>query len=143
MEPKPHIAYASGIPDLLDSSHPVHHHLLLPQFRARGDEEATLLINVTFSTSNKTTTLSNSSTWTSLSYRTDDANDDPTYLSIRHFQKCIIPVLCFVGLVGNLTSIVIFRGRTLKKKSCCVYLTTKCVTDSLFLAALFVVWLDR
>lgn len=104
----------------------------------------TLLIYTNFSNCNLTGHVVNATILTPVSTSVPgDGSDDPTYVLIRHLQKFIIPILCLLGLVGNLTSVSIFMSRTLKKKSCCMYLMTKCLTDTLFLAALFVVWLDR
>ncbi|XP_055869223.1 FMRFamide receptor-like isoform X2 [Biomphalaria glabrata] len=66
---------------------------------------------------------------------------DVPYNEVMQLQKFVVPVLCLLGFFGNLTSVTIFMGQTLKKKSCIMYLTTKCLTDTLFLAALLVVWL--
>ncbi|CAG5116623.1 unnamed protein product [Candidula unifasciata] len=101
----------------------------------------TVLIYTNFSSYNLTASFKDTAIVTTS--RPDDGSDDPTYVSIRNLQKFIIPILCLIGLLGNLTSVSIFMSRSLKKKSCCMYLMTKCLTDTLFLAALFVVWLDR
>lgn len=68
---------------------------------------------------------------------------DVPYNEVMQLQKFVVPVLCLLGFFGNLTSVTIFMGQTLKKKSCIMYLTTKCLTDTLFLAALLVVWLGE
>ncbi|ESP04969.1 hypothetical protein LOTGIDRAFT_109748 [Lottia gigantea] len=68
---------------------------------------------------------------------------DIVYLSIRSVQKFLIPVICVLGSTGNILAILTFLGRTLRDKSCCIYLATKCVSDTLFLLSLFLVWLAR
>lgn len=157
MEQKSPIDQASNIPNhgsiplppLHHYHHHHHHHVpyhpLNTIFHKPVDGEfKTLSSNGSFLNFNVSNLRTNSSTLTTLTYYNyDKASDDPTYLSIRHFQKCVIPILCLLGFAGNLSSIGIFRDATMKKKSCCLYLVTKCLTDTLFLSALFLVWLDR
>lgn len=108
-------------------------------------DQTTFSLENTFSniTVVATTNETNSVSTPFLAEESSPTTKDPTYVAIRSIQKYVIPVLCVTGLVGNLTSVGIFMSRSLKKKSCCMYLLTKCLTDTLFLVALFIVWLDR
>ncbi|XP_041349091.1 somatostatin receptor type 4-like [Gigantopelta aegis] len=73
----------------------------------------------------------------------DLLKDDYLYICIMSFQKAIIPIVCLIGTFGNLLSIIVLLGKVLRDKSCCVYLAAKCIADTVFLVALFVVWLAR
>ncbi|XP_050393216.1 FMRFamide receptor-like [Patella vulgata] len=68
---------------------------------------------------------------------------DVVYVSIRSIQKFLIPVVCFLGSTGNILAACTFLARTLRDKSCCLYLAAKCLSDTMFLISLFLVWLDR
>ncbi|KAK0065367.1 mu-type opioid receptor [Biomphalaria pfeifferi] len=82
----------------------------------------------------------------------DDAaypHDNGNYTAHRKFydtvwdvQMYFIPLICFLGILGNLASVAVFLAGTMKKKSCIMYLTTKCISDTVFLAGLSIVWLD-
>ena len=53
-----------------------------------------------------------------------------------------LPVICFVGFIGNTMSIKIFVGKTQRTTSCCIYLAMKAVSDNGFLLTLLIAWLD-
>ncbi|KAI8747892.1 12-(S)-hydroxy-5,8,10,14-eicosatetraenoic acid receptor, partial [Biomphalaria glabrata] len=82
----------------------------------------------------------------------DDAaypHDNGNYTAHRKFydtvwdvQTYFIPLICSLGILGNLASVAVFLAGTMKKKSCIMYLTTKCISDTVFLAGLSIVWLD-
>lgn len=54
----------------------------------------------------------------------------------------VLPVICFVGFVGNTMSVRIFVGRAQRTTSCCIYLAMKAVSDNGFLLTLLIAWLD-
>ncbi|KAH9493063.1 hypothetical protein Btru_022682 [Bulinus truncatus] len=65
------------------------------------------------------------------------------FLTIQYVHRYFLPVMCTVGCIGNVISIGIFLTRSMRKKSCILYLMVKCFMDTLFLLTLFIVWLDR
>ncbi|KAH9502237.1 hypothetical protein Btru_070496 [Bulinus truncatus] len=72
-----------------------------------------------------------------------NADDRHSYGAVWDLQTYFIPVICSLGIVGNLSSVAVFLTGNLKKKSCVMYLITKCLSDTFFLAALSIVWLDH
>lgn len=64
---------------------------------------------------------------------------DQTSHSIR---LVVLPLIFVVGFFGNTLSASLFLGKTLRMKSCSIYLATKTISDNGFLLSLFVAWLD-
>lgn len=69
----------------------------------------------------------------------DDILPDNTSLKIR---LVVLPVIFVVGFIGNTLSASLFFGKSLRTKSCSIYLATKAISDNGFLLSLFVAWLD-
>lgn len=64
---------------------------------------------------------------------------DQTSLTTR---LVVLPFIFVVGFFGNTLSASLFLGKTLRTKSCSIYLATKTISDNGFLLSLFVAWLD-
>ncbi|KAK7090391.1 galanin receptor 2a-like [Littorina saxatilis] len=58
-------------------------------------------------------------------------------------QTVFVPFIFVFGVIGNLLAIGCFLSQSLRSTSCCLYLAAKCSSDTIFLAALFVMWLQR
>lgn len=69
----------------------------------------------------------------------DSEYPDRTSLTVR---LVILPVIFIVGFFGNTLSAWLFMGKSLRTKSCSIYLATKSISDNGFLLSLFVAWLD-
>lgn len=54
----------------------------------------------------------------------------------------IQPILCIVGIVGNLLSLRIFLSKELRKVSSNIYLSAFSASCSVFLLAVFIIWLE-
>ncbi|KAK0048856.1 mu-type opioid receptor [Biomphalaria pfeifferi] len=65
------------------------------------------------------------------------------FLVLNQMKTFFLPITCALGFVGNVTSTAIFLTKSMRRKSCIAYLTTKCLTDTFFLLALFILWLER
>ncbi|KAK0048859.1 mu-type opioid receptor, partial [Biomphalaria pfeifferi] len=74
--------------------------------------------------------------------RNFDGTEDPVFVLVKDVQKYFLPVLCILGIFGNIVSIRVFWTKSMRRKSCIVYLIIKCVMDTLFLVSLFIFWLD-
>ncbi|XP_060579310.1 FMRFamide receptor-like [Ruditapes philippinarum] len=55
-------------------------------------------------------------------------------------ERFTIPVICVLGLVGNTCSIVIFLQKSLRKKSCSLFLASRSISDNGFILILLIVW---
>ncbi|XP_046552263.1 thyrotropin-releasing hormone receptor-like [Haliotis rubra] len=53
----------------------------------------------------------------------------------------LIPTICFLGIVGNVCSFFVFTLSTFRFLPCSLYLAALAVSDTGFLAALFMAWL--
>lgn len=53
----------------------------------------------------------------------------------------VTPVFVFLGVLGNITNVVVFAKSRLRKISCSPYLTLLSVVDTCFLVTLFSLWL--
>lgn len=68
---------------------------------------------------------------------------DSPYDVVRKMQTVFVPFIFLFGLIGNLLALGCFLSQSLRSTSCCLYMAAKCTSDTTFLAALFVMWLDR
>ena len=68
---------------------------------------------------------------------------NPAYVVMRRIQTVLIPVVCVVGLIGNVLASGTFLNPVLRNTSCCLYLAAKSICDIGFLLSLFVIWLYR
>ncbi|XP_061194616.1 kappa-type opioid receptor-like [Saccostrea echinata] len=62
-------------------------------------------------------------------------------LTIR-IRLVVIPVIFIVGFLGNTLTASLFLGKSLRAKSCSIYLAVKAISDNGFLVSLLVAWLD-
>ena len=72
-----------------------------------------------------------------------DPDQSSAYVIMRRLQTILIPVICLLGIVGNVLAAGIFLSPSLSKTSCCFHLASKSINDIGFLVSLFVVWLFR
>lgn len=79
----------------------------------------------------------------SLAMSSFDPDQSPAYVIMRRLQTILIPVICVLGILGNVLAAGIFLSPSLNKTSCCFHLASKCINDIGFLLSLFVVWLFR
>ncbi|XP_041353302.1 B1 bradykinin receptor-like [Gigantopelta aegis] len=68
---------------------------------------------------------------------------NPAYVVMRRIQTVLIPVVCVVGMIGNILASGTFLNPVLRNTSCCLYLAAKSIGDMGFLLSLFVIWLYR
>ncbi|XP_062577692.1 neuromedin-U receptor 1-like [Saccostrea cucullata] len=66
---------------------------------------------------------------------------DKASLTIR-IRLVVIPVIFIVGFLGNTLTASVFLGKSLREKSCSIYLAAKAISDNGFLVSLLVAWLD-
>lgn len=60
---------------------------------------------------------------------------------IEQFQFYFTPVIVYLGSIGNGLSVFVFFSTKLKKLSSSYYLAALAISDNIFLACMFVVWL--
>ncbi|XP_046573171.1 B1 bradykinin receptor-like [Haliotis rubra] len=70
-------------------------------------------------------------------YRPDTIHQVAHCLTL-YFQ----PIICLFGVVGNIISLIVFSSKKLRTVSCNVYLAALSASNSAFLLALFIVWLE-
>lgn len=58
------------------------------------------------------------------------------------FRRYALPLICFLGILGNSLSAKAFFGPGLRHASCSLYLAVRCISDNGFIVTLFTVWLD-
>ena len=70
---------------------------------------------------------------------------DPTQFEafVNWMDRCFVPSLLIVGLVGNTLSFIVFLSRRLRRFSCSVYLAALAVSDNGLLLCVFVSWAPR
>ncbi|XP_062588805.1 kappa-type opioid receptor-like [Saccostrea cucullata] len=66
-------------------------------------------------------------------------NQQDTVFIIRRYA---LPLICFLGILGNSLSAKAFLGPGLKHASCSLYLAVRCISDNGFILTLFTAWLD-
>ncbi|KAI0229879.1 hypothetical protein LSAT2_019712 [Lamellibrachia satsuma] len=62
---------------------------------------------------------------------------------VNWMDRCFVPTLLLVGLVGNSLSFIVFMSRRLRRFSCSVYLAALAVSDNGLLLCVFVSWAPR
>ncbi|OWF47620.1 Somatostatin receptor type 4 [Mizuhopecten yessoensis] len=72
----------------------------------------------------------------------DDSDSLILYQLARVMTIYVQPVICIAGLAGNIISLFIFLSKDLRKTSSNIYLGGLSACGSLFLVALFLVWLE-
>ncbi|KAL8605646.1 hypothetical protein ACOMHN_066968 [Nucella lapillus] len=70
-------------------------------------------------------------------------DQSPAYVVMRRLQTVLMPVICLLGIFGNVLAAGAFLSSSLNKTSCCFHLASKSLNDIGFLVSLFVVWLYR
>lgn len=79
--------------------------------------------------------------FTNTSLRTDEQLTES--MSVLYtITQFYVPLIIFVGLLGNITSVLVFFTSKLKQVSSSYYLAALATADSGFLFALFIVWLN-
>lgn len=61
--------------------------------------------------------------------------------TVELFHLYYTPILVYLGAIGNLLCIYVFQSPKLKKLSTSCYLSALAISDTVFLVALFTVWL--
>ncbi|XP_076435327.1 uncharacterized protein LOC143275237 [Babylonia areolata] len=69
--------------------------------------------------------------------------DSSGYTLVHNIQTICVPIFFVSGLLGNLLALGCFLSQPLRGASCCLYMAGKCVSDTAFLAVVFVMWLYR
>ncbi|XP_070172851.1 N-arachidonyl glycine receptor-like [Littorina saxatilis] len=72
-----------------------------------------------------------------------DPDESPAYIIMRRLQTVLMPIICVLGIFGNILAAGTFLSPGLNKTSCCFHLASKSINDIGFLVSLFVVWLYR
>ncbi|XP_069104411.1 somatostatin receptor type 4-like [Argopecten irradians] len=72
----------------------------------------------------------------------DDSDSFVLYQLARVMTIYVQPVICIAGLAGNVISLFVFLSKDLRKTSSNIYLGGFSACGSLFLVALFLVWLE-
>lgn len=88
---------------------------------------------------NMNVNVSQSSGYENQSGELPDANQQDTVFIIRRYA---LPLICFLGILGNSLSAKAFLGPGLKHASCSMYLAVRCISDNGFILTLFTAWLD-
>ncbi|BFZ00496.1 hypothetical protein BsWGS_03535 [Bradybaena similaris] len=87
--------------------------------------------------------MSHNATVSDLPFELWDPKISPTYRWILKMQTVLEPVIIALGILGNSIASHVFMSKGLRTTSCCLYLAAKCIGDTIFLIALFIVWLHR
>ncbi|KAK2149132.1 hypothetical protein LSH36_465g00002 [Paralvinella palmiformis] len=61
---------------------------------------------------------------------------------LEQFKQYFIPVLVVLGLIGNVASTMALLQRNLKKRPSAHFLAAKCISDTVFLLCLLLLWLQ-
>ncbi|XP_033759915.1 somatostatin receptor type 2-like [Pecten maximus] len=72
----------------------------------------------------------------------EDSDSLVLYQLARVMTIYVQPVICIAGLAGNIISLLVFLSKDLRKTSSNIYLGGLSACGSLFLIALFLVWLE-
>ena len=62
--------------------------------------------------------------------------------AIQNMNTFVIPVVVFVGIAGNILTLVVFQGTYLRQTTLSVYLTALALSDLCCLVTIFIVWLE-
>lgn len=73
---------------------------------------------------------------------TGPEEDQPFYDFVHGLYLYAIPLITFFGLSGNISSFKVFMFTSFRKHPSSVYLSVLCISDTWFLIALFLIWLD-
>lgn len=64
---------------------------------------------------------------------------DETTKIVSRIQKGMTPIICALGLLGNIVATTVFLNASQRKTSCSLYLAARSISDSGFLLALLIV----
>ena len=67
---------------------------------------------------------------------------DPEWAVVKFLNLYYIPVVIFVGFIGNILSCIVFMNTRLRMRSSSFYLTALAITDITYLTIILLVWLD-
>ncbi|XP_041350752.1 FMRFamide receptor-like [Gigantopelta aegis] len=87
--------------------------------------------------------LNSNRSFPSLNALTVDSMSNPAYVIMSRVQTVLVPVICVVGIIGNILASGTFLSPVMRNMSCCLYLAAKSLCDIGFLVSLFVIWLYR
>ncbi|XP_060593055.1 FMRFamide peptide receptor frpr-18-like [Ruditapes philippinarum] len=59
---------------------------------------------------------------------------------IASVEKIVVPTICFLGLIGNTMSFIVFAQKFLRSKSCSIFLAVRSLSDNGFLIILLIMW---
>ncbi|XP_045201932.1 somatostatin receptor type 2-like [Mercenaria mercenaria] len=65
------------------------------------------------------------------------------YHLARMIETYFVPIMCSVGIISNILAIKTFLHKGLRNYSCSRYLIAKCVSDTMFLLNLFVIYISH
>lgn len=65
---------------------------------------------------------------------------DSSITALALVERYTVPLICVSGFVGNTISLAVFLQRSLRKKSCSLFLATRSLSDNGFLFILLIVW---
>ncbi|XP_053403256.1 FMRFamide peptide receptor frpr-18-like [Mercenaria mercenaria] len=67
---------------------------------------------------------------------------DSSITAITLVERFAMPVICILGLIGNTLSFIVFLHKSLRQKSCSLYLAARSLSDNGFILILLVVWIS-
>ena len=79
--------------------------------------------------------------FTSIDSLSLNSQSNPAYVIMRRVQTVLVPVICVVGIIGNILAAGTFLNSVMRNMSCCLYLAAKSLCDIGFLVSLFIIWL--
>lgn len=59
---------------------------------------------------------------------------------MKHVEKYTVPVICLLGLISNTLSLAVFLQKSMRTKSCSLFLAARCISDNGFLVTLLIIW---
>lgn len=61
---------------------------------------------------------------------------------IASVEKYAVPIICFLGVSGNTLAFLVFAEKSMRSKSCSLFLAARSLSDNGFLITIFVMWLS-
>lgn len=87
--------------------------------------------------------MKNTESNTSTDYSNLEAEFNQPYHLARMIETYFVPITCSIGIVANILAVKTFLHRCLRNYSCSRYLIAKCISDTMFLINLFVIYLGN
>ena len=63
-------------------------------------------------------------------------------LVVYYMNKYFMPMIIFIGLIGNSIAMIVFLGTYLRRLSLSIYLAALSISDTIFLLCMFIIWLE-